>query len=63
MASSLLASLESNRLEVLSLYMQFLNRPADPSGLDAFTNALQRGLSNEQIAVLLLSSAEYFARV
>ncbi len=43
--------------------MQFLHRTADPGGLDAFTTALQRGVSNEQVALILMGSAEYFARV
>jgi uncharacterized delta-60 repeat protein len=62
-AAAVLASLESDQLEVQNLYMQFLHRAADPGGLDTFTTALQRGVSNEQGAVLLMSSAEYFARV
>jgi hypothetical protein len=62
-AAALLASLESDHLEVQSLYMQFLHRTADPSGLDTFTTALQRGVSNEQVALILMGSAEYFARV
>jgi len=62
-AAAILSSLESDRLEAQSPYMQFLHGAADSSGLDVFTNALQRGLSNEQIGVILLSSAEYFARI
>ncbi|HLJ93748.1 MAG TPA: DUF4214 domain-containing protein [Gemmataceae bacterium] len=62
-AAGLLASAESNRLEVQSMYTQFLHRQADPGGLDTFTAALERGLSDEQLALLLLSSAEYFAGV
>jgi hypothetical protein len=61
--AGLLTSAESDRLQVQNLYMQFLNRPADPGGLDIFTNALLHGLSYEQVAFFLLSSAEYFARV
>ena len=62
-AAAVLASLESDQLEVQNLYMQFLHRATDPGGLDAFTTALQRGVSNEQVALILMGSAEYFARV
>jgi hypothetical protein len=43
--------------------MQFLHRAADPGGLDAYANALQQGVSNEQVADVLMSSAENFTRV
>jgi hypothetical protein len=46
-AAAVLASLESDQLEVQSLYMQFLHRATDPGGLDTFTTALQRGVSDE----------------
>jgi uncharacterized delta-60 repeat protein len=61
-AAAVLASLESDRLEVQNLYLHFLHRAPDPTGLDNFTTALQRGLSNEQVAVIFLSSPEYLAR-
>jgi len=62
-AAAVLASLESDQLEVQNLYMQFLHRATDPGGLDTFTSALQHGLSDEQVALILVGSAEYFARV
>jgi uncharacterized delta-60 repeat protein len=62
-AAAVLASLESDGLEVQSLYMQFLHRAADPGGLNTFTSALQHGVSNEQVALSLMGSAEYFSRV
>jgi len=62
-AAALLASPESDQLEVQSLYMQFLRRTADPGGLDTFTTALQRGVNNEQVALILMGSAEYLSRV
>jgi hypothetical protein len=61
-ATAVLASLESDRLEAQSLYMQFLHRAADPGGLSNFSNALQQDVSNEQVALLFMNSAEYFAR-
>jgi uncharacterized delta-60 repeat protein len=62
-AAAVLASIESDHLEVQSLYLQFLHRAADPSGLDTFTTELQQGVPYEQVAGILLSSAEYVARV
>jgi uncharacterized delta-60 repeat protein len=61
-AAAVLASLESDRLEIQNLYMQFLHRAADPLGLSNFSNALQQGVPNEQVALLLMNSAEYSAR-
>jgi uncharacterized delta-60 repeat protein len=62
-AAAVLASIESDRLQVQNLYAQFLHRAADPSGLDTFTTELQQGVPYEQVAGILLSSAEYVARV
>jgi hypothetical protein len=60
-AAGFLTSLEADQLQVESLYLQYLHRPADTGGLDIFTTALARGFTSEQVAVILLSSAEYFA--
>jgi hypothetical protein len=62
-AAAVFASVESDHLEVQSLYIQFLDRAADSSGLDTFTNALQNGLSDQQVALILMGSGEYFSRV
>jgi hypothetical protein len=40
-----------------------LHRAANPGGLNAYTSALQHGLSNEQVALTLMGSTEYFSRV
>jgi uncharacterized protein (TIGR03118 family) len=40
-------------------YLQFLHRPADPTGLAAFTNALNMGARDEQVNAGLIGSAEF----
>jgi hypothetical protein len=58
-AGAVLGSVESDRLEVLALYRHLLHRNADPDGLNTFVNLLQRGMSNEQVMVLFVTSPEY----
>jgi hypothetical protein len=62
-AAGMLTSVEADRLQVQSLYLEYLHRPADAGGLDIFTTALARGFTSEEVAVILLSSGEYFAGV
>jgi uncharacterized delta-60 repeat protein len=62
-AVAVLASLESDRLEMQMLYAAFLHRPPDASGLDTYTNLLQQGVPNETVASILISSEEYFAQI
>jgi uncharacterized delta-60 repeat protein len=61
-ATFVMTSLESDQMEVQSLYSRFLRRTADHGGLDAFSSALQRGVSHELIIAALLGSDEYFSR-
>src|SRR5262249_23635502 len=58
-ASGILASLESDQLEVQDLYVQVLHRTADPSGLNTYATALQHGVPNEVVLAVLSSSDEY----
>jgi Domain of unknown function (DUF4214) len=62
-ALAILASLESDRIEVANLYRQLLHREPDPSGLDSSTTALQAGLANETLIAFLTGSDEYFLRL
>jgi hypothetical protein len=62
-AASVLASLESDQMEVQTLYSRFLRRTADSSGLGTFTESLQKGVPNEAIIATLLGSDEYFSVV
>ncbi|HLJ92666.1 MAG TPA: DUF4214 domain-containing protein [Gemmataceae bacterium] len=62
-AAAILASLESDQLETEVLYANFLHRSPDPSGLDTFTNLLQRGVPDETVSAILIGSDEYFAEI
>jgi hypothetical protein len=62
-AGNILASSESDQLEVQDLFRQVLRRPADTSGLSTYTTALQQGMPNELLLAVLTASDEYFARV
>ena len=61
-AAAILASRESDQIEVQDLYALVLHRAADTSGLNTFTNALQQGMTNELLLTILAASGEYFAR-
>src|SRR5262249_45789983 len=51
-ALGILGSVESNTLEVTTLYRLFLRREPDPGGLNLFVNALNGGLPNETVAAV-----------
>ena len=57
------ASTEFRQDLVKADYVQFLNRPADPTGLNAFTAALQQGQTDQQLGAAIAGSAEFFARL
>ncbi len=61
-AAAILASAESNRLEVTDLYSAVLRRTPDGGGLDGFAAFLNGGGSDETVRARLLASDEYFAR-
>jgi hypothetical protein len=61
-AAAILASRESDQIEVQDLYALVLHRAADTSGLNTFANALQQGMTNELVLAILASSDEYFSR-
>jgi Tol biopolymer transport system component len=60
LASLILASRESDTLEVTNMYTTYLQRPVDSSGLNSFFNALQQGTPNETVIAILVSSDEFF---
>jgi glucose/arabinose dehydrogenase len=62
-ALSILRSTEAERRLVQRLYQQFLHRSPDPAGRDANVNALQAGVSWEQLLAGIAASDEYFAGV
>jgi hypothetical protein len=45
------------------LYEQFLQRPADGIGMSNSTAALQHGIHEEQISMVIFGSDEYFGRL
>jgi hypothetical protein len=57
------ASTEFRQDLVKSDYALLLNRAADTAGLNFFTNALQQGQTDEQIAAAIAGSDEFFARL
>jgi len=59
-ALSTLNGLEYRRDFVSDAYLQFLRRTADPTGLNFYANAMQQGLTDQQVVAALLSSDEYF---
>jgi Domain of unknown function (DUF4214)/PEP-CTERM motif len=57
----ILGSLEYDSDLVSGYYLQFLRRPADPAGLNAFATALNGGtLTDEQVIATMIGSEEYF---
>jgi len=60
-ASLILGTLEYDSDLVKSYYLQFLRRPADSTGLNFFSTALNGGtLTNEQVIASLIGTDEYF---
>jgi uncharacterized protein DUF4214 len=60
-ASMILGSFEYDTDLVKSYYLQFLRRPADPTGLNAFAMALNTGTTDEEVIAQLIGSLEYFS--
>jgi uncharacterized repeat protein (TIGR03803 family) len=59
-AGAILASLEAQTDAVQSYFTQYLNRSADPSGLNGFTTALQQGVSTDMVIASIVGSEEFF---
>jgi hypothetical protein len=62
-ALSVLQNAESDAVEVNTTYERFLDRPADPNGLNAFVTELESGMTAEQLNARIIGSAEYFSRI
>ena len=60
-AEQVFASTEFRQGLVERYYQRFLNRTADPSGLNAATAASQNGVSDETLIAVIVSSPEYLA--
>jgi hypothetical protein len=60
-AERIFASTEFRHDLVQSYYQRFLNRTADTGGLNAFTNALNKGARDEDVIAGIVSSQEYLA--
>jgi hypothetical protein len=43
-------------------YVEFLNRPADPDGLNRFVMQLESDVTDQDVIASLLSSPEYMAK-
>lgn len=57
----ILASPESDTVETTNLYHQVLHRAPDAAGLANTVNALQHGITNEEMEATMLASDEYFS--
>ncbi|HEV3444414.1 MAG TPA: DUF4214 domain-containing protein [Gemmataceae bacterium] len=44
-------------------YQNLLKRAADPTGLNAFVNELQHGVTDQQVIAAIAGSTEFFANV
>jgi hypothetical protein len=47
--------------EVMAIYQQYLQRPADSAALETGSELLAQGATDEQLAEMVVSSPEYFA--
>lgn len=61
-AASFVNSTEARTNLINGFYEDYLARAADPSGLNAFLNAMSAGTTSTQIQLVILSSNEYFLR-
>lgn len=59
-AAQIIASQESERDFIALSYQRLLHRPADAAGLDAWTAAMQQGLTDEQVIADFLGSNEFY---
>ena len=48
---------------MLTFYQRFLHRPADSTGLAAWTAALRNGMRDEDAIAQFVGSGEYFSQV
>ena len=60
--NALINGAEFRQDEINALYQHFLKRGADPAGLNTFGNMLVQGATVQQVAAVLVSTPEYFAR-
>jgi len=61
-ANSIIRSDEAYRRLVDTLYLHYLNRPADAAGETSWANVLEHGSTEEQVIAGFLGSSEYFGR-
>jgi ELWxxDGT repeat protein len=61
-SSSFVNSTEARTNLINGFYEDYFGRPADPSGLTTFLNAMAAGATSPQVQLVLLSSNEYFLR-
>ena len=61
-AATVFASTEYRQDLVSAFYRDFLQRPADDSGLAGFVGALGQGAEDADVLTAILSSPEYFNR-
>jgi len=62
-AKAVLSSVEADQRIVETDYMNYLQRQADPLGMDAWVNLLQQGGGTDTVTAAVIGSDEYFSRV
>jgi uncharacterized protein (TIGR03118 family) len=62
-AASILGSQQGLQAIVQGFYGNLLHRAADNAGLTAFTNAMQQGLTDQQVIAAIAGSDEFFANL
>ncbi|CAN5294187.1 hypothetical protein BH10PLA2_BH10PLA2_11100 [soil metagenome] len=62
-ASTLIKSLEAEQIHLESLYLVYLNRPADAAGAKFFLDARRVGATDETLLAAILGSDEFFSRI
>jgi hypothetical protein len=61
--NAVLYSSEADEVVVNNYFQRFLKRQADPLGMTSLANALQNGVTDDQVIATIAGSGEYLARI
>jgi len=62
-AKAVLSSVEADQRIVETDYMNYLQRQADPLGMEVWVNLLRQGGGSDAVTMAIIASDEYFSRV